>query len=64
MAKDCKDVLPEIHQHDKLQTETRDMVDIWIIYKFLATHLIFVCFGVMMPKHIFPSKNVIKSTKL
>lgn len=32
--------------------------------KFSVTCLIFSCFGLMALKHIFPSKNVIKTMKL
>ena len=48
----------------EFQTETQAAVDIWIIDKFSVTYLIFICFGLMAPKHIFPSKSAIKSAKL
>ena len=47
-----------------IQRKTQDAVDIWMTDKFSVTCLIFSCFGLMAPKHIFPSKNVIKTMKV
>ena len=35
-----------------------------MIYKFSEAYLIFIYFGLMASKHIFISKNVMKSKKL
>ena len=53
-------------EKNTMQTGSQNEKSTWsgLIHKYLVTYLIFVCFGLNVPKHTFPSKNVIKSIKL